>query len=166
LEELWANLAGADAVRAHDALWSLVHRPTEALPFLRTQLRPVPLLDGEHVQRCIADLDSDQFDVRRRAREELKRLGELAGPALRATLRNKPSLEVRRTIEPLLERVEQEVYSDELLRTVRAIAVLERIGSTEARRLLDKLAGGAAEARVTQLARASLHRLDRRTSSP
>jgi hypothetical protein len=165
LEELWTDLAGAEAARAHDALWALVHRPAEALPFLRGRLHPIPLSDAEYIQRCLRKLDSDQFEVRRLARERLERLGELAEPALRAALQNKPSLEVRRTIEPLLEKMEQEVYSGEPLRTLRAIAVLERIGSVEARQLLDRLAGGAAEARLTQQARAAVQRLDRRSSA-
>jgi hypothetical protein len=133
------------------------------LRFLASAAAPLP---GGRVKRWIADLNSDQFDVRRRAVEELQRLGEFAGPSLRAALANKPSLEVLRTIEPLLERIEQEVYSGESLRTLRAIAVLGRIGSAEARRLLDTLSHGAAEARITQQAQASVQRLDRLTSSP
>jgi hypothetical protein len=53
------------------------------------------------------------------------------------------------------------VSADEL-RDVRAVEALEHAGMPEARRLLETLARGAAEARLTQEARASLRRLERR----
>jgi hypothetical protein len=50
----------------------------------------------------------------------------------------------------------------DVLRSVRAAEVLERIGTPEARRLLGQLATGAAEARLTREAKAALKRLDAR----
>jgi hypothetical protein len=47
------------------------------------------------------------------------------------------------------------------LRTLRAIRVLEHIGTAEARELLRKLAGGAAEVRETREAEKALQRLQR-----
>jgi hypothetical protein len=55
------------------------------------------------------------------------------------------------------------VTRSELARGVRAVAVLEDIGTQQARRLLMALAGGEPEARLTQEARAALKRLDRRS---
>lgn len=45
------------------------------------------------------------------------------------------------------------------LRQVRAVEALEYQGSAEARRLLQTLAGGAADARLTREAQAALRRL-------
>jgi hypothetical protein len=49
---------------------------------------------------------------------------------------------------------------------LRAIEVLEHIGTPEARQVLDTLARGAAVARVTQEAKASLKRLAQQTGRP
>ena len=49
----------------------------------------------------------------------------------------------------------------ETLQAIRAVEVLEQIGSKEARATLAKLAGGAADARLTREARGALERLNR-----
>jgi hypothetical protein len=69
---------------------------------------------------------------------------------------------VRRRVERLLEQHERGRLAPETLRAVRAVGVLERIATAEARKVLEALAGGAAEARVTAEARAALERLRER----
>jgi hypothetical protein len=73
------------------------------------------------------------------------------------------SLELRRRVESLLARAEaeQQTPSREAIQSLRALAVLERIGTGEAVALLTSLAEGAPEARLTQEARATLARLKR-----
>jgi hypothetical protein len=57
------------------------------------------------------------------------------------------------------------VPPDEAVRQLRAVAVLERIGSDDARALLRTLADGAEGASLTQEAKASLARLAKRTAT-
>jgi hypothetical protein len=72
-------------------------------------------------------------------------------------LENTPSLELRRRVEQLLEHP----MSAEALRTLRALAVLELVGTPEARRLLQTLSEGVAGAWLTQEAKAVYDRCDR-----
>jgi hypothetical protein len=52
--------------------------------------------------------------------------------------------------------------SDGLVRELRAVEVLERIGGPEAEEVLETLVQGAAEARLTREACAALRRLEQR----
>jgi WD40 repeat protein len=157
---LWADLA-RDGLTAHRAMASLIAAPRQAVPLLRERLRPVASADPQQVARLIAELDSDRFAVRENATRELERLGELAEPLLRKAREGAPSLEFRRRLDQLLERLQGPVVSPERLRDLRAVEVLEHLGGTEARRLLRKLAKGAGAARLTREAKASLARLER-----
>ena len=102
--------------------------------------------------------------MREQARAELEKLGELAAPALRKELAAQPALEVRRRMELLLEKLEGTVPGPDQLRGLRVIAVLEHIGDGDARQVLERLARGTPEARLTQEAKTSLSRLAKRTA--
>jgi WD40 repeat protein len=164
LEILWHELAGDDATRAYQSIWSLAATPDKAVPFLRQRLRRVPPVDTRRLTQLIADLDSNSFEARRSASEELEKLGDLAEAALQKVLKSQPSLEVRQRAVRLVERLQGPVRSPEQLRALRAIEVLELIGSPAARELLDQVALGAPESRVTAEARAAAERLARRTA--
>ncbi len=158
---LWDELADADAGKAYRAIWKLVAVPNDAVLFLQKSLQPATQ-DNVRINRLIADLGSDKYAVRKKATEELKELGEQARPALGELLRGQPDAEVRRRAEQLLEEAPS-IPSPESLRRLRAIEVLEHIGTPEARALLEKLAKGAPRARLTDEANAALERLVRRT---
>jgi hypothetical protein len=67
-------------------------------------------------------------------------------------------VEVRRRVTHLLEHLDG-VTTPARLRSLRAIEVLERLGTAEARKVLADLAGGIPEAFRTQEAKAALDRL-------
>jgi RNA polymerase sigma factor (sigma-70 family) len=157
-DELWADLTDNDAGRAYRAVRALSDSP-QGVALLEARLRAVPPPDDQRLARLISELTSERFAVRQNAASEIVKLGELAEPALRQALAGKPPLELGRRIEQSLERIQAaQVLSAEQLRAVRAIEALEHIGNDAARRLLKKLAGGAAGARVTREAQASLQR--------
>jgi RNA polymerase sigma factor (sigma-70 family) len=167
LEALWADLAGDDAPRAYRAITTLSAAPEQAVPFVRERLRPVTADDVRQLVRRISDLDSDQFTVRQAAEEELMKQGaEGAEPALRQALAGNPPPEKRRRLEKIIETLERRPVSGEVLRGLRALEALEYAGTPEARRVLKALSQGAAEARLTQEAKACLERESRRTDMP
>jgi WD40 repeat protein len=106
LERLWADLAGADAAKAFDAMGALMANLQKALPFLKVRLRPVPTPDAKRVQQSLEALKSDQYAVREKATRELEQWGEAIESTLRAQLVPGISLEQRRRIELLLDGIE------------------------------------------------------------
>ncbi len=166
LSQLWADLASKDAVCAQRAVGALIQAPDAALPLLARSLPPVRPEEMARVASLIADLDHEEFTRREKAAKELATIGEPAAPALRKALAGKPSPEVRRRVEALLEKLSAGPLSPDGLRTVRALQVLETIGTPAARRSLEHLAGGAADAPLTLDAKAALRRLERRHTGP
>ena len=130
------------------------------------KLSPAEVVDRERLTRLIRELDHDQFARRERARQELLRLEDVAGPALRAVLKQQPTLELRRSAEDLLEEIKAEQASPRRGAASRALAVLERIGSPEARRLLKQMAAGEPTAYLTRQAQQALERLNGRPTAP
>jgi WD40 repeat protein len=161
LDACWTELAGEDAGRAAVVISRLADEPQQALALLRERLDPIEAPSAEELRRLIAGLDDDSFARREACGKRLRELEELAEPALRKALENQPSLELRRRIEPLLGEF-RIVRSPDSRRHLRAVRVLEAIGTPEARQVLENLAKGAPEARGTQSARDALERLARR----
>lgn len=160
IEVLWTKLAG-DAPSAYDALRTLRRAPSQVVPYLRGRMQPVKV----EFARLIADLDSDEFPVREKASQQLAKYGRIVEKNLRQTLQKRPSLEARRRIEDLLgEMRDGPAVVRAEPREVRCIELLESIGSADALRSLQTLAGGITEAELTQEAKAALARLARRTS--
>jgi Tol biopolymer transport system component len=162
-EKLWDDLA-ADAPRAYRAVWVLALAPKGSLPLLRERLKPAVAPKAEDVARLIADLDSDDFQARRRAGAELSRVAALIAPELRQALKDVQSREVRRSLQELVESTEGPITDGERLRMLRAVEALGLIGTEEARAVLRELAKGPPAAPETQAAKQALDRLTKRTA--
>ena len=67
-------------------------------------------------------------------------------------------------MQRLLDKLDP--IAPEPLRAARAVTLLERLGTPEATALLEKLAQGAPGAWLTEDARASVKRLEKRAKSP
>jgi hypothetical protein len=162
LDALWAELADSDAARAYRAIGRMTASPDETTAFLKRGLQPAVAADPRRVRQLIGELDDQRFAVRQKATEELEQIGDLADPEVRRAVVEGKSLEHRRRLEQLLGKYDWFSLTPEHLRRQRALTILERLGTAEARRVLTDLAEGAAAARQTQAARSALQRLGRR----
>jgi WD40 repeat protein len=159
LDLLWKDLSAGDARRAYAAVWALAAASDQAINVLNRRVRPVQATDAKRISRLIADLNSDHFQTRAKAMTELEGLGDLAEPALRRATTGNLALENRRRIEQLLSKLHGPITDPDQLRTVRAVQVLEYIGTPNARQVLATWSRGTPDARLTREAKASLNRL-------
>jgi WD40 repeat protein len=158
LDRLWDDLSSSDAAKAFAAMSQLTEAATETPAYFKDRLHSVPVPDPKRVDALVADLDSEQYAVRQKATAELEKLSDLAVPALRAQLAKNSSLETSKRIELLLERIHGPLANPELLRALRAVEVLDAIGTPHAWAVLEVLAKGAPAHRLTQAAQDSLKR--------
>lgn len=159
----WQTLLHADAAKADTAIWGLVSAAQDALPFLKKHLQPVVRPDPKRVENLLNALDSDEFAERSKAETELKRHAEFVRADLEEALRKENTLARQKLLEKLLQEAQQAELpfgTPEKTRRWRALEVLERIGTAEAKQILRDLADGAPGSGLTVAAQAVLKRLD------
>jgi RNA polymerase sigma factor (sigma-70 family) len=162
LARLWDALAGGEAVKAYRAECALVEHPAGAVAILRNHLQPVKTAEAAAIRPLVAQLDSPEFAEREAASKDLQNLGDTAVPALRQALKGKLSAEQKKRVEMILAAgAAPAVLSGDMLRQMRALTVLERVATPDARKLLAELTAGNPEARLTREAAAASARLSR-----
>jgi WD40 repeat protein len=161
---LWSRLELEDPRVAYRAMGALSARAAEAIGLLKDRLKPVAAFEqvkAKEIESLVAQLSSDDAAAQRSASTRLRQLGPAAHADLRRMLNSADAgltAAARSRIELLLAAQLSKPPS-ERLRELRAVDVLERIGSPAARELLESLAGGAKQAELTREAQAALARL-------
>jgi WD40 repeat protein len=159
LDGLWNDLGGEDAARAWQAILALESVPKESVPFVEKYLKPGAALDEKGIAKLIGRLDAEQFQEREEATEALVRAGKPAEEAVKKALDNKPSAEAKQRLEFILSKMSGSLGPNmEEVRLVRGVEVLERVGTAEARKVLEELGKGG-EGRLSAEARAAAERL-------
>jgi WD40 repeat protein len=162
LETAWNDLGNTDSSRSFGAIRKLMQSPNQATALLSKQLKSIVPVSKDHIARLIRDLDNNNFNVRQKAFDDLDRLGGVAEEPLRKALATELPLEVRRRVEQLLEKLREGPVQGDQLQASRALEILEQLGNTDARGVLEKLAKGEPGAPLTRETRQALARLDRR----
>ena len=165
LRTAWDDLGQEDAGKGYNAIDALGSHASQALPLLKERLHAVPALDDKYrkqIGQFIADLDKDSFSERERATEQLGKQNKQALPLLRQASLGHLSPDAQARLERCIAGIEVSSGTDgESLRSLRCLQVLERIGTAEAREILDTLSQGAADAPLTCEAKEALKRLAR-----
>ncbi len=156
LSDRWKSLAAVEASKAYDARLDLLHAPKSAVPFLAKRLEPAPAIDVKRVAGLIKRLDSEVFQEREDATAELVQMGELIREPLRAAKAAGPSAEAQSRLQTLLSKLEH--FSPSQLRNLRAVEILEGIGTPEAIQIIEQLTRGNELGLLTAQSRAVLLR--------
>jgi WD40 repeat protein len=155
LESLWTRLSG-DGESAHRAIWLLSASP-KAAAFIAAKLSDNAAPKLRPLADLITELDHDKFAVREKATRDLRAWGELARLELMKARGNSPSAEKARRIDQLLKDLGQELPLAQI-RSLRALEVLERLGTPEARKVVERLTKDA-DAGVADDAKRALERM-------
>lgn len=161
VESLWLLLASGDAKQAGRGVAGLVARPDAAVQLLAEETRPVVMPPADKLKAAIATLGDRAFKVREAAEKQLRAWGELAADELTAAEPN-ANAEQGERIRRLLEALDGEETDLDRLQLLRAVEVLERVGSPSAKAVLEKLGTGAGVSSVTREAKEALKRLKER----
>src|SRR5262249_25704937 len=134
----WQALAGKPK-EAYAAHWQLCDDPAATIKLLRVRLAPAQGAPAAPVRALIVDLDSDDFDTRSAAMAGLRKIGRPATRTVQDALKAPVALEVRRRLEVLLAEWSLPTpLTTEDLRRLRAVTILEHLGTPEARQLLEE----------------------------
>jgi WD40 repeat protein len=163
--EGWKELSCEDAEKAFWTICQMTRLPG-TLPLLREQVREMIKKGGPQIGKLIRQLDNDSFEEREKATEELEKLGKDAEEAMRKALAGKPSPEMKQRLERLLEAIQPGAPAPGRMRWVRAVEVLERIGTPEARDLLREAARPDTGGWLPEAAREAVRRMDRVPTKP
>jgi hypothetical protein len=163
--ELIQMLKGPDATKAYAAQHHLVEMGDQIVKPLENDVMATLRVagQGELFGGWIADLESRDFKTRQAATDRLREKGDLAEAALRAALQKMPPPETRRRLELLLSSIaSSKPLSPPVIFAIRAVEVLEQIGTPQSCAALERLASNGNDARVQQEAQLSLQQIKRR----
>ncbi len=159
-KELWDLLGEENASSANAAIRMLADDEMRStVVYFEKQLRPVSTPDRLSFDRLIKDLESPTFAVREKASATLEKMGPGIVPLLKTSVSETESAEVRERIGKLLAGFRDSKPSNQVLRNLRAIAILELFATRDAVALLRKISDGFAAAPETRAAKAACNRL-------
>jgi WD40 repeat protein len=166
MRELWKKLGDEDAKVAYDAILTLVGRPREAVPLLSYYLAAAP--SQAQAERLVADLKSSRAAVVEDAQMKLEALGADAVPALREALKKERNRRLRRRLQRVLRRLPTQASPTpkDRLRQLRAIEVLEKIGTPEAREVLRRTLSNTTDGKLREEITRTLQRLSKQATAP
>ena len=139
LEAAWDDLGSNEPLKAFRSAVYLSAGGQKAADFLSSQLASSK--SDTRVPKLIADMDSNDVQIRDEAQEELASMGPAVEAHLRKALQTSQSFEVRSRIEELLKKTAGSTASPGSLRAARAIHALELMNSSASRALLERIAG-------------------------
>jgi RNA polymerase sigma factor (sigma-70 family) len=163
-QRLWQDLGSRDAKVSFQAVRKLIADADTAVALLAERLKPAPPVDSNRVQQWLEDLGSDDFDARQAATIALENLGDRIETMLRDVVTSGLALEAKRRVQSLIDKFDAPI--PDLLARSRALEALEQIATPAAVRLLETMAAGQSDARLTRQAAAALGRTRKRAAPP
>ena len=160
LPALWKGLEETDARKAEASMRRLQAKPAEAVKLVKDNVKPAEAgqIDADKIRKWVGDLDAKRFAVREAASRELGKLGKDILGELKAALALNPQPEVKERLERLIDEATKPDVGQQWLQPLRAVELLERVGTAEAKDHLKALAAGG-DTPTTRAAKEAFARL-------
>lgn len=156
-ERTWDDLAAPDSRAGQNAAWAMRNDPNKAVAILKERLKPVQSPAANELTPLIEDLGSESFAKREAAQKRLRDYGATIELSIREAVGAAVNPERKRRLNKLLTECQSiSSRTPDEIRASRAVLVLERIASKEARAMLQEWARGAESAVLTREARRAL----------
>jgi hypothetical protein len=157
--DLWTGLSSSNLFRRRYVTKALTAHAEQAVALVEAKVKPAPVAARQRVLELIKQLDDDDFQRRDAAQKELRGDAFRFEPLLRDTIQASAAGEIRNRVTFILNGIKDQPPSADLLADLRGIELLETLGTSTARKLLESLAAGAAQARTTVEAGLALQRM-------
>jgi hypothetical protein len=122
-------------------------------------MSPKRALGSNEIDQLIEELDDEKFEVRQRSRRKLVEIGDVVVEELSQRIQITGSTNTVKLLKGIVSEIES---STEYLREVRALGVLEQLGTEAAKKLIRDFSEGASEARITKEAKRIVCRMRKR----
>src|SRR5262249_7430076 len=139
---------------------------SQTVPFLTKRLPLLVPVDRQRVGALLTELNHDQIARRDKAQEELEKFGALCEPILQTAVQKPASMDARRRLERVLEKIRGPVPSSITLHALRIVEALECANTAESRETLEGLSHEVPPTCVADEAKAALERLSKRPQLP
>ncbi len=157
LNRLWSVLASRNAKSGYKAIGTLRDHKKEVIRLFQDRLGKTDS-SPKMIAKWIEDLNSESFRTRIRAEKKLIYLGSTVESELRSHLAKNVPLEMRLRIERILPKLKG--LPPEVLQQLRATAVLEFIGTKQAKSILEGMAKNPLSVLSQRMAKCALTRLE------
>jgi WD40 repeat protein len=141
-DRLWGDLA-SDPRTADRARRRLLAYPDAAIAALRKNLRGLQQPTELEIDQWLARLSHPRFAVREEATLALIRHIDVTEAAVRELLASTTSPEAQQRLQTVLATIKRPGSAAPVVRLMRTIAILERIGTADARELLLRVGRGS-----------------------
>jgi hypothetical protein len=162
-ESAWDALKSLDAMYGVAATEYFIGNPKEFLESARDNQLVPPLPPQERMEALIKDLNHSVYLNREKAKAELVAYGEVAEIGLQGALMKNISLEARNRIKDILSRIPKaDGLGSDAHRQLRAIFILQRIGTPECLAILERVERTALDRTVLSRAKEAALRLSQK----
>jgi hypothetical protein len=139
------------------AMGQMIANADRAIALCRAKIKPAAKPDEKKVRQLLRDLGDSAYTVREKAEKELNSLGDLVESMLRSELAATSSAETAARLKRLLLALASP--SPQRMAAFRAMEAVERIGTPQARKLMEEWASDDPENSFTREAKKSLERM-------